>query len=149
MWDSARGTGRNVAYHVTGFVDVELVSYKLHHDNRLTAEYHGVSECAAPSEGPLAHPATASTAEDTPTTLTLTGTNDASTAPLMFTLGAPTAGTATLVGGPTCAPVGARTSCTQMVRYTPAPDFFGPASFPFTRVGRHDGHPRRPRHRSR
>ena len=132
VWDAARGTGRNVAYHVTGFVEVELVSYELHHDNRLTAKFHGESDCVAPSEGPVAQPASATTAEDTPTTLTLSGTNDGSSAPLVFALGAPTSGSAALVGVPACDAVARRTTCTQAVRYTPAADYFGAASLTFT-----------------
>ena len=102
VWDSSRGKGRNVAYHVTGFAEVEITSYQLHHDNRISAKYRGESTCVTPSNGPVAQPASATTPEDTPTRIVLTGTNEKSTAPLVFAVGAPAAGTAALVAQPVC-----------------------------------------------
>ena len=48
VWDVTRGTGSNVAYHVTGFANVEITSYKLTPDNRISAKYLGMSSCTTP-----------------------------------------------------------------------------------------------------
>ena len=103
VWDVYRGTGSNVAYHVTSFIRVEITSYRLHPDNQISAKYLGPSTCAAPDNGPEATPTSASTAEDQPVTFELAGANDASSANLVFTPSSPANGTVALVGAPSCA----------------------------------------------
>ena len=102
VWDVTRGTGSNVAYHVTGFANVEITSYKLTPDNRISAKYLGMSSCTTPDARPVAEPATATAVEDQQATITLTGRSRESSSDLQFRLTSPEHGTAAVVGSPDC-----------------------------------------------
>ncbi|SPE60716.1 exported hypothetical protein [Verrucomicrobia bacterium] len=41
VWDQVRGEGANAAYHISGFALVQLISYDLPSENRITALYLG------------------------------------------------------------------------------------------------------------
>ena len=131
VWDSTRGTGANVAYHVSEFADVQITSYVLNNDNRISAKYLGPSTCTTPDPGPLAQPTSATTSEDQPVTITLTGTDTGSSPDLTFRLTAPAHGTVNLVGQPSCLRAD-DLACTATAVYTPAADFNGLDEFSFT-----------------
>jgi hypothetical protein len=48
VWDQARGEGRNAAYHISAFAVVQIISYDLPGENRITAQFLGYSDCASP-----------------------------------------------------------------------------------------------------
>jgi Bacterial Ig domain len=131
--DSFRFVGRNLRYHVSGFADVEITSYRLGSDTRVSAKYLGPSSCAATEAPPVAKAASASTAEDEAATITLTGTSSGSATSLTFAPGSPSHGTVTLTGAPSCRRDGAGLlTCTIAAAYAPAADFFGSDGFSFT-----------------
>ena len=45
VWDQARGQGDNTAYHVVGFAYVQIISYDLPSQNRITAQFLGFVNC--------------------------------------------------------------------------------------------------------
>ncbi|MBI3597589.1 MAG: tandem-95 repeat protein, partial [Nitrospirae bacterium] len=84
------------------------------------------------NDPPVANAQSVSTSEDTPTTITLSGT-DIDSAALTFAVGtAPAHGTLGTITGTTCTPSGGGASCTADVIYTPAANYNGPDSFTFT-----------------
>ena len=77
---------------------------------------------------PVAGDQNVTTSEDTPQTITLTG-SDAEDAPLAFSIvTGPAHGTLGAIAAPDCSPAN---SCTADVTYTPAPDYNGADSFTF------------------
>ena len=106
VWDSTRGSGGNLAYHVSAFASIEILAYRLHSDNKITAKYLGPSPCVSPTNLPVAQPARATTAEDHATTITLTGTSTGSASTLSFAVTQPANGVASVIGQPTCKSAG-------------------------------------------
>jgi hypothetical protein len=47
VWDEVRGEGDNVAYHVSGFAIVKIISYDLPSKNRITARFVSYTVCNA------------------------------------------------------------------------------------------------------
>ena len=78
---------------------------------------------------PVAAAATATTAQDTAATLTLSATDSDSPALTFAIVTGPTRGTLGSLGAPSCS--GAPVTCTTTVVYTPALDSSGPDSFTF------------------
>ena len=78
---------------------------------------------------PVAAAATATTAQDTAATLTLSATDSDSPALTFAIVTGPTRGTLGSLGAPSCS--GAPVTCTTTVVYTPALDYSGPDSFTF------------------
>jgi YD repeat-containing protein len=141
VWDTSRGAGSHGAYRVSGFADVVITSYRLGHQNRISATYLGPSTCSAPSPAPVAQPTTATTSEDRSTTIVLTGSSRSGSGDLQFAVGVPGSGSVALVGSPACTqpvpssgdgPGDGTVTCTAVVSYTPAADVVGADAFTFT-----------------
>ena len=45
VWDQARGQGENAAYHIVRFAFVQILSYQLPAQNRITAQFLGYADC--------------------------------------------------------------------------------------------------------
>jgi len=53
VWDRAQGQGNNAAYHVSAFANIQIVSYQLATQNRITARFLGFADCGKHSNPPL------------------------------------------------------------------------------------------------
>ena len=42
VWDAVRGSGSSVAYHIVGFVKVQIIGYRLPSQNKITVQFLGV-----------------------------------------------------------------------------------------------------------
>lgn len=104
-------------YRVAAFAQIRLISYRLAGQNRITARFLGYSTCGVDHLPPTALNQAVWTPEDTPLSITLTG-SDPENAALTFTVvNAPTQGT--LTGTP------------PALIYTPATNFHGTDRFTF------------------
>jgi len=45
VWDQSRGDGANVACHIAGFANIQITSYQLPSQNRITAVFLGFTGC--------------------------------------------------------------------------------------------------------
>ena len=127
VWDSTRGTGRKVAYHVSGFADVQITSYRLHHDNKISAKYLGPSTCATPRTVRSRSRPAAPPPRTSRSTITLTGTSRGRVRPDLPRRRRPVRRRRRLVGRTACVStlVKATVTCTVTASYTPAADFYG------------------------
>ena len=103
VWDATRGVGVNAAYRVAGFARFSVTRHRLA-ENRISARYRGPAECLPPPGGPTADETSATTAEDEPTSIVLTGRSP-HPATLSFVLAQPQNGTAVIDGPASCASV--------------------------------------------
>lgn len=130
------GKQRIVNANVTSFVDTTLVngrefSYTVMAVGSADTCSGPASDCASviPRSFPVAAPASATTAEDTAVTITLSATDEDSPTLTFSIVSGPGHGTLGAVSAATCAPVGEGSSCTATVTYTPDLDWSGSDSF--------------------
>ncbi len=127
LWDTARGQGANAAYHVSGFARFSITDYELPKDNRIGARYLGPTDCLPTPSVPEAVGTSATTPEDTPVAISLTGRSPVPET-LNFVLAPPQHGAVVFAGASSCTTVqvpGAAAACSLTVTYTPTPDFNG------------------------